>query len=92
MTHDPRVVIVVVKHCPFSIQVENVGSELTVAGSNKPTGLLEGGKQKMYAGVNGDEEGLGGETHRAAAGTSTMTPRGMFSPKGTPAAWRGATR
>ena len=63
------IVIVVFNLGPFVIEVENVGSEPAVAGSCEPTGLFEGGEQKMNAGVDGDEKGLSGERHRSTVDT-----------------------
>ena len=51
---------------PTVIEVEDVGSKLDIARLHQPTRLLESGKQKVDAGVDTDEEWLGGERDRPA--------------------------
>ena len=51
---------------PVVVEVENAGSKLTVARRYQSPWLLESGEQKMDAGVDADEEWLGGERGGAA--------------------------
>src|SRR4029077_9296953 len=76
-----RLVIVVLDLGPFVIEVKNVGSEPAVAGSYEPTGLFEVGKQKMNAGVDGDEKGLSGQRHRPAVDTIVAEFAGEAVPR-----------
>jgi RNA-directed DNA polymerase len=64
----------------LNVEVKN-GSEPAVAGSYEPTGLFEGGEQKMNAGVDGDEKGLSGERHRPALDTIVAEFAGEAVPR-----------
>ncbi len=54
-----RALIVLSVQRPCVVEVENVGCEPPVARSHQPARLLEAGKQKMDAGIDGDKEGFG---------------------------------
>src|ERR1700676_890035 len=66
------IVFIVPDSRPLVVELEDVGTKLAIAWVHKPTGLLESWDQEMDAGVDRDEERLGGERDRTALRTPSI--------------------